>query len=123
VDAQGVSFPGHFLVRVPIQDGLLLIDPFEGRLLGRDDLRTLNARATGNLRDPDPRLLAPAPKRHILVRMLNNLRSIYSSRSDAERLRTVLERIQVLAPSEELHRQLEQLGGARPWPSWGRDLN
>ncbi|AUX27130.1 hypothetical protein SOCEGT47_077090 [Sorangium cellulosum] len=123
MEAQGVSFPGHFLVRTPVRGGVLLIDPFEGRLLGREDLRALHARATGAARDPDPRLLVPAQKRQILVRMLNNLRSIYASRSDAARLRGVLERIQVLAPSEELRKELDQLGGERPWPSSGRAVN
>jgi regulator of sirC expression with transglutaminase-like and TPR domain len=123
VDAQGVSFPGHFLVRTPIKGGLLLIDPFEGRLLGREDLRALHARVTGSARDPDPRLLAAAPKRQILVRMLNNLRSIYANRADEARLRCVIERMQVLAPSDELRRELEQLGGERPWPSSGRGVN
>ncbi|XXT19004.1 transglutaminase-like domain-containing protein [Sorangium sp. So ce429] len=123
MEAQGVSFPGHFLVRTPVRGGVLLIDPFEGRLIGRDDLRTLHTRATGATRDPDPRLLVPAQKRQILVRMLNNLRSIYSSRSDAARLRCVLERMQVLAPSEELRKELDQLGGERPWPSSGRVVN
>ncbi len=123
LDAQGVSFPGHFLVRAPIRGGMLLIDPFEGRLLGREDLRALHTRATGATREPDPRLLVPAQKRQILVRMLNNLRSIYASRSDTARLRGVLEQIQVLAPSEELRRELDQLGGERPWPSSGRVVN
>jgi regulator of sirC expression with transglutaminase-like and TPR domain len=123
IEAQGVSFPGHFLVRTPARGGVLLVDPFEGRLLGREDLRALHARATGVARDPDPRMLAPAPKRHILVRMLNNLRAIYARRSDPTRLRGVLERMQVLAPSDELQRELEQLGGERPWPSRGHVLN
>ncbi|WP_437742681.1 transglutaminase-like domain-containing protein [Sorangium sp. So ce281] len=123
LEAQGVSFPGHFLVRTPVRGGVLLIDPFEGRLLGRDDLRALHTRATGATRDPEPRLLVPAQKRQILVRMLNNLRSIYSSRSDASRLRSVLERMQVLAPTDELRKELDQLGGERPWPSAGRDVN
>ncbi|MCC6556533.1 MAG: transglutaminase family protein [Polyangiaceae bacterium] len=123
IEAQGVSFPGHFLVRTPGRGGLLLVDPFEGRLLGREDLRALHARATGVARDPDARMLAAAPKRLILVRMLNNLRAIYGRRPDPERLRRVLELIQVLSPTDELRRELEQLGGDRPWPSRGRSLN
>ena len=123
LEAQGVSFPGHFLVRTPGQGGVLLVDPFEGRLLGREDLRALYARATGVARDPDARLLSPATKRHILIRMLSNLRAIYGRRPDPDRLRGVLERLQVLAPSEDLRRELEQLGGERPWPSRGHTLH
>jgi regulator of sirC expression with transglutaminase-like and TPR domain len=111
VAARGVSFPGHFLVRAPGARGPLFVDPFDGRLLAPDDLRRLYTRSTGEERDPDPRLLEPADKRQILIRMLNNLRGIYAGRSDRERLRGVLERLQVLAPSDELARQLEELGG------------
>jgi hypothetical protein len=55
--------------------------------------------------------------------MLNNLRAIYGRRPDPERLRAVLERMQILAPTEELRRELEQLGGERPWPSRGHTLH
>jgi regulator of sirC expression with transglutaminase-like and TPR domain len=139
IDAQGVSFPGHFLVRVPLgpaeprppglpagagqADRLLFIDPFEGRLLTRDDLRALCARSTGVAQDPDPRMLVPASKRQILVRMLNNLRIIFAKRQEPESLCRVIERMQVLSPSEELRRELEQLGGDRPWPSRGHTLH
>jgi regulator of sirC expression with transglutaminase-like and TPR domain len=140
IEAQGVSFPGHYLVRVPLgpveprppglpagaaqgADRLLFVDPFEGRLLSRDDLRALSARATGVSQDPDPRALVPASKRQILIRMLNNLRIIFARRHEPACLRRVIERMQVLSPSEELRRELEQLGGERPWPSRGHTLN
>jgi regulator of sirC expression with transglutaminase-like and TPR domain len=121
LSARGVSFPGHFLVRAPGApgNGPLFVDPFDGRLLSPADLRALHARSTGEERDPDPRLLEPTTKSQLLLRMLNNLRAIYANRSDRERLRGVLERIQVLAPSEELARQLEQLGGEHVSPPAG----
>ncbi|EYF04043.1 SirB1 family protein [Chondromyces apiculatus] len=135
ITAQGVSFPGHFLVRSPLpplqtsgRAGMstsraLLIDPFEGRLLGRDELKSLANRVTGSTQEPSPKMLQPASKRQILVRMLSNLRAIYAKRQDPERLREVIERIQVLAPSEELRRELDQLGGRQPWPTRSRTLN
>jgi regulator of sirC expression with transglutaminase-like and TPR domain len=117
VSAHGVSFPGHFLVRADAPRGPLWIDPFEGRLLEPTDLRALHARATGVDRDPDPRLLEPATKSQVLIRMLTNLRAIYSARGDRERLRATLERLEVLAPSSELSREIERLGGARGFPT------
>ena len=37
VPLDGVSFPGHFLVRLPIDDGVLVMDPFyRGRPLDED---------------------------------------------------------------------------------------
>ena len=123
VDARGVSFPGHFLVRSDTARGAIFIDPFGGRALSRGELRALHARATGEDSDPSPRLLEPATKAQILIRMLNNLRGIYESRGDEARLRSVLERLFVLSPGEALRRQLEELGGSEPWRSGGAGLN
>jgi regulator of sirC expression with transglutaminase-like and TPR domain len=119
IEVQGVSFPGHFLVRIEGARGPTFIDPFDGRVLQRKDLRLLHARTSGDLRDPDPRLLEAATKKQIIIRMLNNLRGIYAARGDRERLRGVLERMEVLAPSDEVREKLEELGGSTPWPTTG----
>ncbi len=123
VEARGVSFPGHFLVRAETSRGTILVDPFAGSLLSRAELRALYARSTGDERDPPARLLEPATKAQILARILNNLRGIYESRHDDARLRGVLERLQVLAPSDDVRRRLEELGGSTPWRSAGGGLN
>ena len=119
IEVQGVSFPGHFLARVEGVRGPTFIDPFDGRALTREDLRSLYARVSGerHKRDPDTRLLEAASKKQILVRILNNLRGIYAAQGDLERLRGVLERMDVLAPSEEVREKLEELGGSTPWPT------
>ncbi len=119
VAAHGVSFPGHFLLRAQAPSGPRFIDPFDGQLLDAAGLRRLMARATGEERDPDARLLEPATKLEILLRMLNNLRGIYAARGDEERLRGVLERMNVLEPTDELGRTLERLAPPKP----GRTIN
>jgi regulator of sirC expression with transglutaminase-like and TPR domain len=96
VEARGVSFPGHFLLRAAAGRGIALFDPFDGKRLDLRALRLLTLRATGEERDPDPRLLEPATKTQILVRMLNNLRNIYEARGDSERLDAALARIALL---------------------------
>src|SRR6185437_3487351 len=48
VEARGVSFPGHFLVRADLPRGTIVVDPFAGRPISRDELRALFARATGD---------------------------------------------------------------------------
>jgi regulator of sirC expression with transglutaminase-like and TPR domain len=106
----GVSFPSHFLVRS--EEGTI-IDPFAGAILDERGLRALHERA-GGAGGPDARLLAPATKRQILSRMLTNLRGIYSARGDGERLRGVLERMELLAPSDELRDELARLGSRSP---------
>jgi len=108
---EGVSFPGHFLVRTVKRGGAsAFIDPFEGRVLEPGQLRSLYEQATG---DPssgiDERYLEPAPRRQIIARMLNNLRAIYEVRGDRQRLRRVLERLAVVSPSDEVRSRLDHL--------------
>jgi regulator of sirC expression with transglutaminase-like and TPR domain len=93
VNVRGVSFPGHFLVRAP---GPLVVDPFDGKLLGASELRVLFARATGEDREPDPRLLEPCDKQQILLRMLNNLQGIWEKSGDADRVAAVEARLEIL---------------------------
>jgi regulator of sirC expression with transglutaminase-like and TPR domain len=120
IDARGVSFPGHFLVRVAVDDGpSSFIDPFDGRLLDERQLGDLHRRATGGDGPIDPRVLEPATKRHVLIRILNNLRNIYERAGDQARLLGVLARMQVLSPDNEIQTRMRQLatGGAFRGPS------
>jgi regulator of sirC expression with transglutaminase-like and TPR domain len=123
IAASGISFPGHFLVGSGPR-GALIIDPFTGRALNREEIHALHAKATGDKREPPARLFTPASKAQILVRMLANLRGIYASRKDAEHLLAVLLRMELLAPSEELAREIESLGGrrGRPWKTSSRGV-
>lgn len=86
---EGVSFPGHFLVRVPLEGGLLVMDPFHrGRPMDVDELRQ---RAKPHLGDRDIddqqllNLLAPASNRAIVARILRNLKGVYSEQEDMGR--------------------------------------
>ena len=123
VSALGVGFPGHFLVRLGQRPGdpsgernePVIVDPFhQGRLLDADGLGALLRRA--NVRVPlSSEMLEPARTRHIVARMLMNLRGIYTSRGDGARLLLTLDRLIDLLPelsSELLERAklYEQLG-------------
>jgi regulator of sirC expression with transglutaminase-like and TPR domain len=123
VDALGVGFPGHFLVRLGARSSdessqrnePVIIDPFnQGRLLDVGALETLLRRS--NVRAPlREDMLEPAPTRHVVARMLMNLRGIYAARGDTARLLVVLDRLIDLLPdltSEILERAAlyEQLG-------------
>ncbi len=112
IDARGVSFPGHFLVRVTDENGdVMFIDPFDGRLLDDRHLAELHERAIGKEAPIDPRVLEPATKGHVLLRILNNLRAIYERGGDQDRLLGVLARMQVLSPDDEIHGRIRQLAG------------
>lgn len=103
VPLQGVSFPGHFLVKYDTPGGDLLFDPFHGGVaLSRADLEERLERAFGRKTTLSPSHLAGASRRQILTRILNNLRGIYQRRGDAGRERAALERIAILNPAEDV---------------------
>lgn len=98
----GVGFPGHFLVRHAHHPNLLF-DPFaEGRLVTVDDCREILARLCGDL-PFHPRLLRPVTHRAILLRMLTNLRAVYTARGALRRTVAVLDRVLLLAPDDAVH--------------------
>lgn len=100
VHADGVAFPGHFLVRIDApNEAPLFVDPFfGGRVLDDVALKKILARVTGDDRPILPRYLEPAHGRGWLVRMLVNLRAIYLSRGDLARAMLVIDRVICLTP-------------------------
>ena len=102
--ARGVSFPGHFLVKLKMPQGEVVIDPFTGQSLSRDELNELLApykRDRGLQGDFDVPLglfLQAATAREVLARMLRNLKEIHRGTADVPRLLAVLERLVVLLP-------------------------
>ena len=102
VRARGVSFPGHFLVRVdaPLrEDQPVAVDPFfAGRILDEPSLQKLLARALPSQTFAVAEHLAPAAPRSMLVRMLINLKWIYATRGDFARALLALDRIISLNP-------------------------
>ena len=99
---EGISFPGHFLVRLPVDDGILVLDPFnQGRPVSIEELRE---RVTPHLDGQPPsdsqlfQILAPASARTILMRMLRNLQTIYLHQGDHERVARSADRILKLSP-------------------------
>ena len=114
---EGVSFPGHFLVRLRLRGAMLVLDPFSGgEGQSETDLRQRLQRvipegAAGGVPVEtlplDP-FLEPAGKRQILARLLRNLKGIYRESGKPERLLEVLNRMLVVAP--EAHSELRERG-------------
>jgi len=114
---EGVSFPGHFLVRLPLRGSMLVLDPFSGgEPQSEADLRARLRRvipegATGPVpveELPLDHFLEPAGKRQILARLLRNLKGIYREADKPERLLAVLNRMLMVAP--EAHGDLRERG-------------
>ncbi len=102
--AEGVGFPGHFLVQVNLDEGRVVIDPFTGQSLDRAELRErieqfLPDLAAAPTADPSLALyLRPAGPRHILARMLRNLQDIHRTQEDWRRFVRVQDRLVTLLP-------------------------
>ncbi len=100
VKLSGVNFPGHFLV-CSTADPELILDPFGGgRFLERADCEAMLHRATGGRIAFQDVLVAPARRRQILLRMLNNLRASYRKRRDTMRAIEILGGILELEPGD-----------------------
>jgi regulator of sirC expression with transglutaminase-like and TPR domain len=98
---RGVSFPGHFLVKCPVRDGAVVLDPYaRGISLGLDDLRErLKALGGGSVEVSDEavrQMLVSAGKREILGRVLRNLKGIYMQKRDFERALSASSRVLML---------------------------
>lgn len=98
VNARGVGFPGHFLARVDDAESSVMVDPFAGgATLARRDLHDLLKRVGGKLKFHES-MLDATPVRHIIARMLMNLRGIYAGQGDYPRLLLTLDRLIDLMP-------------------------
>jgi len=104
LNARGVAFPGHFMVKVNLPKGQVVIDPFTGQSLSREELseRLEPFRQKNSLDDeldtPIGLYLQSAPPRDIINRMLRNLKEIYKTQEDWQRLIAVEDRLIVLQP-------------------------
>ena len=104
---EGVSFPGHFLVRLRLRGGVLVLDPFSGGApQSETELRQRLQRVIpeGAAADvsvaelPLDQFLEAASNRQILSRVLRNLKGIYREADQPERLLQVLNRMLVVSP-------------------------
>ena len=109
LEAQGISFPGHFLVKVTLNDGLVVMDPLTGESLGLDNLSErlspfrdpADQSAAADLDEGETPLglyLQACPARDVLARMLRNLKEIFRSEADWPRMLQVLDRLVILLP-------------------------
>jgi regulator of sirC expression with transglutaminase-like and TPR domain len=104
LQARGVNFPGHFMVKVNLPQGQVVIDPFTGQSLSREDLSERLEpfkRRNGLVDDFDVPVglyLQSAQPRDILARVLRNLKEIHNAQEDWPRLVAVLDRLVLLQP-------------------------
>ena len=108
LNLKGVSFPGHFLVKLAVKRGQLVLDPFiGGEAQSESELRQRLAQvmpAGDAEKVPIDRYLEPASSRQVIARMLRNLKNIYMQGERHEQALAVMHRMLLVMPesAEEL---------------------
>jgi regulator of sirC expression with transglutaminase-like and TPR domain len=99
----GVGFPGHFLVKYIGADGEVVLDPFHGGDTLTQEQLAQKLREMYGENNPFvgqiSRLLTPASKREILIRMLRNLKGVYLQQNDFARAIQAIDRILLVDPT------------------------
>ena len=104
LQARGIAFPGHFMMKVTLPKGQVVIDPFTGKSLSREDLSERlepYKRSNGLIGDFDIPLglyLQPAEPLEIIARMLRNLKEVHRAQEDWQRAIAVQDRLIALLP-------------------------
>jgi regulator of sirC expression with transglutaminase-like and TPR domain len=106
LEARGISFPGHFLIKLKMPQGEVVIDPFSGRSLSREDLDERIAPyrrrhgLAGDAELPLGLFLQTAAPRAVVARMLRNLKEIHRGAEDWQALLLIMQRLVVLLPED-----------------------
>jgi regulator of sirC expression with transglutaminase-like and TPR domain len=104
--ARGVGCPGHFMLKVNLPEGQVVIDPVDGQSLTREQLSErlhshgLPVAMSNDTEIPLGLYLQVAPPRDIIARMLRNLKEIHAAQEDWPRLVSVLNRLVILLPEQ-----------------------
>ena len=108
LDVKGISFPGHFLMKLSVPSGEIVIDPINGDSLSREELEERLEPFIDQIRHAGKPLvdyIEPASSRAILVRMLRNLKALFTDRERWQRLLGVQERLLILLPDDVVERR------------------
>ena len=100
LETHGIGMPGHFIVRARETGSLesSMVDPFEGKVIDRADCQArLDELFEGNVLLTEEHLRASGA-REILVRLLTNLKAIYTRARLYQQALGTVERILLLQP-------------------------
>jgi regulator of sirC expression with transglutaminase-like and TPR domain len=101
-NAAGLSFPGHFLIRIESRDGRrVIVDPFHnGRVLEAPALRELLKVVAGPAVELEAEHYRAVSNRDILVRLQNNVKSRRLDLGQVENALEALIHMQLLCPDQ-----------------------
>jgi regulator of sirC expression with transglutaminase-like and TPR domain len=97
--AEGINFPGHFVLRLSAGADRAIVDPFNGgRTIEAAELRELLKLSHGEEAELTPEHFAVASKRDILLRLQNNLKLRLIRLGKLDGALDVVERMLLFAP-------------------------
>jgi regulator of sirC expression with transglutaminase-like and TPR domain len=109
LNVHGISFPGHFLMKMSVPSGEIVLDPFNGISLSREELEERIEPYVLQQEFPDDFQLAAylqnARPRDILARMLRNLKALFMQQERWQNLLEVQQRLVILLPKDVTERR------------------
>lgn len=109
LNVHGISFPGHFLMKLSVPNGEIVLDPFNGISLSREELEERIEPYILQQEFPDDFQLAAylqnARPRDILSRMLRNLKALFMQQERWQNLLEVQQRLVILLPNDVAERR------------------
>lgn len=97
--AEGLAFPGHFLIRIGIDGAHHVVDPFhDGCVRDAAELRGLLQQVLGPGAELKPMHFDPVPDRDVLLRLENNVRLRLAKRENWTETARSLDRMLAIAP-------------------------
>lgn len=95
----GLSFPGHFLLRLETKGERLIVDPFhQGRICGAGEMRALLKTIRGEAAELKEEHYRPVSDREILLRLQNNVKLRLMQLNDVALAAETVERMLIFAP-------------------------
>jgi len=100
-DMQGLSFPGHFLIRLEQDGERAILDPFD-RCAVREphELRELLKQTAGLSAELTPEHYAPVANRDVLARLQNNLKLRHLREDRPDKAAEVVETMLLFSPDQ-----------------------
>ncbi len=97
----GLSFPGHFILRLERDGQRLILDPFQkGAELDAAALRQLAKKMIGEHAELSHKYYAPVSNRELLLRLQNNLKTRLIEHEEYHQALQVIETMAAIAPDE-----------------------
>ena len=100
-NADGLNFPGHFLMRLEKDGERLVLDPFRGfMVLEAKDLRALLKHMLGEGAELSASYYEPCSNRDMLLRLQNNMKYRYIDQGQYKQAMQIVKRMEWIAPGD-----------------------